>query len=322
VNRNKTKDTKDLRSAPPQVLLEKLNTLEQSKEPIHPREMVDLLRACIVSRKSHLTELVPRVINVHHRVSGGTPQDGTALLAALSYIGNEKAAFKEYERLKRENIKSFELNYGYLVEACVAAGDLDKAFEVVDTLCNNRHLLIGNLTTFVFNRLVLGCGRLNELDRSEQVFQLLHREGLKPSRTTYAAFVDACSSTGNLYPGLRAVNRMKLAMGVENLEYSLDARWYTSLIPACKAHKDFDRIVAELIREGTPANEDTLEALIAGCTSNKMGGLTRAFGMLQELRIIRENQHHLNELDGGDPVIAKTTKTITKPSLSGSIFTW
>ncbi len=46
------------------------------------------MRAMVLGKREKLKELQPRVLALHKRVRGGTKLDGTAVLAALSYIGN------------------------------------------------------------------------------------------------------------------------------------------------------------------------------------------------------------------------------------------
>jgi hypothetical protein len=42
----------------------------------------------VLGKREKLKEFQPRVLALHKRVRGGTKLDGTAVLAALSYIGN------------------------------------------------------------------------------------------------------------------------------------------------------------------------------------------------------------------------------------------
>ncbi len=46
----------------------------------------------------------------------GNVTDSVALMASFIHLKNSDLAFAEYERLKKEKIKTFELTYGFLLE--------------------------------------------------------------------------------------------------------------------------------------------------------------------------------------------------------------
>jgi hypothetical protein len=98
-------------------------------------------------------------------------------------------------------------------------------------------------------------------------------------------------------------------------KYKLAARYFTGLLPACRTPEDFDRIVAELIREGIKPTEDTLSALIAGCHAN--GGLSQALAMFKELRLFSEAAAQQR---GAAEEAEERRTLVPKPSLGASIF--
>jgi pentatricopeptide repeat protein len=301
----------------------RLQTLEANNNEVAPRQLATLLRAMVLGKREKLKEFQPRVLALHKRVRGGTKLDGTAVLAALSYIGNLEATYAEYERLRAENIKSFELNYGYLIEVSSSQGNLKQAFSVVDLMRRDRDLLVESRpSTFVFNRLIIACGRNQSLGRAYRAFELMHEEGLRPTPTTFAAYIDACARTGDLQSGLKVLSQMKRILRLSPEKYQLDASYYTGLIPACHQPQDFDRIVAEMIREDIAPAEETLAALIKDCATN--GGLSRALGMFKELRLFQEvtQQQQSQKKDHKQAraeLAEERRKVVHKPSL-GSIF--
>jgi hypothetical protein len=98
-------------------------------------------------------------------------------------------------------------------------------------------------------------------------------------------------------------------------KYQLSARYFTGLLPACRTPEDFDRIVAELIREGIKPTEDTLSALIAGCHAN--GGLSQALAMFKELRLFSEAA---SQQRGAAEEAEERRTLVPKPSVGSSIF--
>ncbi len=93
--------------------------------------------------------------------------------------------FNEYKQISQPD----QIIYNCLMDACINARNIDKAYEVLIQMKNDPTVCLDEIS---FNTLIKGCCRSKKLAQAIMFFQDMKQMGVKPNRITYNSLIDTC----------------------------------------------------------------------------------------------------------------------------------
>ncbi len=75
------------------------------------------------------------------------------------------------------------------MDACINAGDLSRAYELLEEMKNNSNIQLDEIT---YNTLIKGCGRKKRLPDAIALFEEMKTMGIVPNRISFNSLLDSC----------------------------------------------------------------------------------------------------------------------------------
>jgi len=102
-------------------------------------------------------------------------------------------AFAILNKMRAVGLEVDGLACNCVLDACVSAGDLDRAWGLMSDMRST-----GKLDTISFNTMLKGYCSRGDMKGSQDLFAQMQREGLKPDEVTYNCMINAAVSSGHL----------------------------------------------------------------------------------------------------------------------------
>jgi len=130
------------------------------------------------------------------KLSEKDPQSIQGYMLRIRSAGREKdvdGAFAVLKKMKAAGLEIDGLACNCVLDACVCAGDLDRAIELMTEMRKSNLL-----DTISFNTMLKGYCARGDMKGSQELFSQMQREGLKPDEVTYNCMINAAVSSGHL----------------------------------------------------------------------------------------------------------------------------
>ncbi|KAM3136824.1 hypothetical protein pb186bvf_011083 [Paramecium bursaria] len=130
-----------------------------------------------------------------------------------------RLAFQLFEEYKQFNNPD-QIIYNCLLDACINAGDLSKAFLLLQEMKNTKSIQLDEIT---YNTLIKGCGRKKKLNEAIQLFEEMKSLGIKPNRISFNSLLDSCVKCNRMNIAWRYFEEMRKQYGIfpDNFTYSI-----------------------------------------------------------------------------------------------------
>lgn len=127
-------------------------------------------------------------------------------------------AFQLFEEYKRIN-KPDQIIYNCLIDACINAGNIDKAYELFGEIKSDSDLKLDEVS---FNTLIKGCCRNRKLHQAVTLLEEMKQMGIKPNRITYNSLIDTCVKSQKMSDAWRFYDEMnRTNIKPDNFTYSI-----------------------------------------------------------------------------------------------------
>ena len=124
--------------------------------------------------------------------------------------------FQEYKEINKPD----QIIYNCLLDACVNAGDIKKAHELLQEMRLNIDTI--KLDEITYNTLIKGCGKTKKLADAIFFFEEMKKSGICPNRITYNSLIDTYVKAGKMNEGWRFYEEMiKNNITADNFTYSI-----------------------------------------------------------------------------------------------------
>jgi len=130
--------------------------------------------------------------------------------------------------MKRASVAPDKITYNSLLHHCINAGQLARAFEVVDEM---RAAGVP-LDLFAYTTLINGCAKASDIDRAFELLAEMRAAGIVPDQVLYTSLMRCCCVVGQLSRAFGFVDDM------HNSGIKPDAVFYNALIRECLAVDD------------------------------------------------------------------------------------
>lgn len=197
------------------------------------------------------------------------------LIDACSRCGEVGRAPALLEEMVRCGITPNIVTYSAVLKGLCQLNQLDRAFELVETMKNSNHLRIDEQT---YNTLLDGCARQGLYGRGMKVFEEMKASGVRPSNFTLSILVKLANRGRQLEIAFKLADEVSKQYG-----FKLNVHVYNNLVQTCIVHKQPERALAvleQMIVERCRPDERTHGLLLRGCLaagdSETAAGLIRA----------------------------------------------
>lgn len=156
------------------------------------------------------------------------PHSIQGYMLRIRSAGREKdvdKAFAVLDDMKAAGLEVDALACNCVLDACVCAGDLARARDLMSEMRTS-----GLLDTISFNTMLKGYCTRGDIKGSQEVFMQMQREGMKPDEVTYNCMINAAVSSGHLRLA------WDLAYAMEDAGVPMDRFTISILLKAVKGH--------------------------------------------------------------------------------------
>ena len=123
--------------------------------------------------------------------------------------------FNEYKQLNKPD----HIIYNCLMDACINAGDVERAHVILNEMKNESSIHIDEIS---FNTLIKGCCRTRKLPQAIAFFEEMKRMYIKPTRITYNSLIDTCVKTSSMVDAWKFYDDMiRAEIKPDNFTYSI-----------------------------------------------------------------------------------------------------
>ena len=123
--------------------------------------------------------------------------------------------FNEYKQIHKPD----QIIYNCLMDACINAGNIEKAHELLLQMKNDSSIRLDEVS---FNTLIKGCCRAKKLFQAITFFEEMKQMGVKPNRITFNSLIDTCVKCGRMFDAWRYYDEMTRAeIKPDNFTYSI-----------------------------------------------------------------------------------------------------
>jgi len=196
------------------------------------------------------------------------------LIDACSRCGEVGRAPALLEDMVRNGITPNIVTYSAVLKGLCQLNQLDRAFELVDTMKNSDHLRIDEQT---YNTLLDGCARQGLYSRGMKVFEEMKASSVRPSNFTLSILVKLANRGRQLEVAFKLADEVSQQYG-----FKLNVHVYNNLIQTCIVHKQPERalgVLEQMVKERCRPDERTHGLLLRGCLSS--GDAPTAAGLIR-----------------------------------------
>jgi len=130
------------------------------------------------------------------KLSQKDPKSVQGYMLRIRSAGRSKdvdGAFAVLDQMRASGLEIDGLACNCVLDACVSAGDLDRAWVLMSEMKSS-----GKLDTISYNTMLKGYCARGDMKGSQELFAQMQREGLKPDEVTYNCMINAAVSSGHL----------------------------------------------------------------------------------------------------------------------------
>uniref|UniRef100_A0A7S1RH82 Pentacotripeptide-repeat region of PRORP domain-containing protein n=1 Tax=Alexandrium catenella TaxID=2925 RepID=A0A7S1RH82_ALECA len=196
------------------------------------------------------------------------------IIDACSRCGEVARAPALLEEMVHSGIVPNIVTYSAVLKGLCQLNQLDRAFELVETMKHSDHLRIDEQT---YNTLLDGCARQGLYSRGMKVFEEMKASGVRPSNFTLSILVKLANRGRQLEVAFLLADEVSRQYG-----FKLNVHVYNNLIQTCIAHKHLERALAvldQMVSERCYPDERTHSLLLRGCLS--VGDAQTAAGLVR-----------------------------------------
>jgi len=197
------------------------------------------------------------------------------LIDACARCGEVGRAPGLLEEMVKCGITPNIVTYSAVLKGLCQLNQLDRAFELVETMKASDHIRIDEQT---YNTLLDGCARQGLYTRGMKVFEDMQAVGVRPSNFTLSILVKLANRGRQLEVAFKLAEELS-----KQYKFKLNVHVYNNLIQACIVHKQPARALAilkEMVQERCHPDERTHSLLLRGCLASgdaeKAAGLVRS----------------------------------------------
>jgi len=197
------------------------------------------------------------------------------LMKYNAHAGKFSRCFELHKEMLAKGLQASEVTFGILLDACVAAKDLDASKKVFDDLCSSAvRLNVVHCTTFIKSLLAAG-----DFDGAATVLkEMSTSSGVKPDLITYSTVIKAYADAGHVQPGLKILQEM-IQDGVKSDEIVFNCLLAGCSVLPVKA-ADIMQTFETLIGLGMRPSTTTLSIMLKG--------LAQTQAWTESLRLLRD----------------------------------
>jgi len=190
-------------------------------------------------------------------------QNYMSLIRAAGRDHDVNRAFGVIKQLRAGGIAPDGAAYNCIVDACVQAGDMNRAQELIQDMKE-----LGLLDVITYNTLLKGFRSKRDLKGSKAVFVEMENMGFSPNDISYNCLLDTAASSGNFYEAWHVIDKMEAA-NIRPDHYTLSI-----MMKAMKnfhQSKDLQRVFKLLDRSGIdPCSDEILmNTVLETCTRHR-----------------------------------------------------
>ena len=192
-----------------------------------------------------------------------------------------KRAFCLFEEYK-ENSQPDQIIYNCLLDACINAGDLNKAYQLLEEMKATPTIQLDEIT---YNTLIKGCGRKKRLNDAITLFEEMKSMGITPNRISFNSLLDSCVKCNKMNIAWKYYEEMTKVFKItpDNFTYSI-------LVNGIKTnHSNRDellraiQLLEEIQEDGSfKADEILYNSLIDACV--KFNEIGKSLSLFEEMK--------------------------------------
>ncbi|CAK9033739.1 unnamed protein product [Durusdinium trenchii] len=153
------------------------------------------------------------------------------------------------------------ITYSTLVKGCCIAGDVDRAFSLLEEMKKMRHVKPDEV---LYNSLLDGCAKQSRVEEALKLLEEMKEQGVTPSNYTLSIL---CKLLGR---GRRLEQAFKMvATFTEQYGFKANIQVYTCLMQACIHNRQCSRVLAlhdQVVKDGTcKPDAKTYTVMLRGC---------------------------------------------------------
>lgn len=158
------------------------------------------------------------------------------LLDACAECGVMERVPQVFEEMKGSGVEPDMITYSTLVKGFCLVGDLDRAIELLRDIKDDTNLVLDEI---VYNSLLDGCSRQQQVDKAMKILDDMLASGVSPSNYTLSILVKLLGRARRLKQTFAMVEELRAKHGIRpNMQV------YTCLIHACFLNRQLDRALA------------------------------------------------------------------------------
>jgi len=221
--------------------------------------------------------------------------------------------FNEYKEINKPD----QIIYNCLMDACINAGNFDRAYQLLDEMKKDPTLKLDEIT---FNTLIKGCCKTKKLYQAIGLYEEMKKINVKPNRITFNSLIDTCVKTGKMGEAWKFYEEMtKCDIVPDNFTYSIlingiksnhhnkdelnralsmldviqnspdftpDEIFYNSLIDACVKFNEINKglsVFEEMKKKKIEPSSITYGILIKAF--GKINDLVKAFKIFEQMKL-------------------------------------
>merc|ERR1719428_1261313 len=188
------------------------------------------------------------------------------------------------EEMKQGHVEPDVITYSTLVKGYCLAGDVDRAFAVLDEMKVDGKFSPDEI---LYNSLLDGCAKQGRVDEALRLLDDMKANGCVPSNYTLSIMVKLLGRARRLDDAFEKVEELSQANG-----FNPNVQVYTCLVQACAQNRKIGRALAlheTMITEaGCVPDEKFYTALVRGCLQ---------VGALEKTAAVVRCAHHLSGHD-------------------------
>jgi len=164
-----------------------------------------------------------------------------------------------FETMKSQGVDPDVITYSTLIKGYCSAGHLDCAFQLFDEMKQDAKLCLDEI---VYNSLLDGCGRKQQVSKAKEVLADMREAGVTPSNYTLSIMVKFLGRAHHLNDAFSLMEEFRKAY-----DLTPNVQVYTCLIQACLHNKQVKKALQVHDRMAKDCRPDSkaYSVLISGC---------------------------------------------------------
>jgi len=165
------------------------------------------------------------------------------------------------EDMRQSRAEPDIITYSTLVKGFCLAGDVDRAFRVLDEMKSDGKFAPDEI---MYNSLLDGCAKLHRVEDAQKLLDDMQDNGVNPSNYTLSILVKLFGRTRRLNQAFKVVEQISSQNGLRP-----NIHVYTCLMQACIQNRQVDRALTlhdtMVSDDGVQADEKCYSVLVRGC---------------------------------------------------------